>query len=243
MRPVWVLLALAIASSFAVYQARDEHREPREAPAELARETPLRGRPGGRAQMQRDFPAPREALDEGTRTGEEARAPKTARLRPGHGQGRELEERREALGPRAPRRTPSAAQLELRREERRQREAARREKILARLESPDAQVRASGVFRLDADDPEELDALGAALVDPDVRVRSEAARRLQFGDTAAVPLLRDALADPDPIVVAEAIDSLKFLGDPSVIPDLAPLLDHADSHVRREAEAAIRRLQ
>jgi HEAT repeat protein len=76
-----------------------------------------------------------------------------------------------------------------------------------------------------------------------VRVRSEAARRLQFGDTAAVPLLRDALADPDPIVVAEAIDSLKFLGDPSVIPDLAPLLDHADSQVRREAEAAIRRLE
>ena len=44
-------------------------------------------------------------------------------------------------------------------------------------------------------------------------------------------------------VVVEAIDSLKFLRDSSVIPDLAALLDHPDSRVRREAQAAIRRLE
>ena len=193
--------------------------------------------------MQQDVAAPGEAL-EGKQAGGEARARETARVRPSPGQGKGIEEQREALGRRAPRRAPSEEEIELRREKRRQREAARREKILARLESPEAEVRESGVFRLDADDPVELDALGAALRDPDARVRSEAARRLQFGDTAAaVPLLRDALADPEPTVVVEAIDSLKFLRDSSVISDLVPLLDHPAPQVRHEAQAAIRRLE
>jgi len=137
----------------------------------------------------------------------------------------------------------SEAELAGVRERRREREAAGRERRLARLEDPDARVRARAVFEFDAGDELELAALAAALGDRDADVRIEAVRRLQFGEPAtAVPLLVRALADPAVPVVLEAVDSLVFLRDPAAIPDLELLIDHPEERVREEARAAIERL-
>ena len=123
-------------------------------------------------------------------------------------------------------------------------EAARRERRLAELESPDPEVRARATFGLDAENPDDIPLLGDSLADPDPRIRAEAARQLQFGEVGdAIPLLRVALADRETEVVLEAIDSLAFLRDDSVLRDLEPLLEHENARVRTEASKAIGRLR
>ncbi len=52
------------------------------------------------------------------------------------------------------------------------------------------------------------------------------------------PLL-DALRDPEPEVVIEALDALEYVGDETLIPELAFLLEHPSPEVRERALEAI----
>lgn len=150
--------------------------------------------------------------------------------------------RREArLAERGPRAKPSAAETRQALQARALRQQERHQETLAALDDPDPEERSFAVFSLDATDRGDLIYIGEALTkDPDPLVREEAARQLAFGETSAVlPLLRKALEDPSNDVVLAAIDSIGFAGDPSIIPDLEPLLQHQNGVVQDEAQDTI----
>jgi HEAT repeat protein len=71
--------------------------------------------------------------------------------------------------------------------------------------------------------------------DPDASVRTAAAESLGDGDVGAVRPLLDALADPDSHVVLAVLESLEQVGDASILPELAPALEHSDPTVRERA--------
>ncbi len=67
-----------------------------------------------------------------------------------------------------------------------------------------------------------------ALEDPDPNVRYHAIDSLgQLRAVQAVPALREYLQTPDFFLTFPAIEALAAIGDPSVLPDLLPLLDDA----------------
>jgi HEAT repeat protein len=120
------------------------------------------------------------------------------------------------------------------------RKRAARAALTPKLADPDPEVRRVAVAQLDADTEGSQRLVEILAHDPDPRVRAEAAGQLSYTDSiAGVRSLIRALGDPDPGVVAAAIDSLTFAGDASVVPDLRPLLEHADRHVRQAAARAI----
>jgi hypothetical protein len=144
-------------------------------------------------------------------------------------------------GPRGPKRELSRAEWHQVRAERDYRQQVRYAETLEALDDPDPAQRSFSVFSLDATDPGELIYLGEALsMDPDPLVREEAASQLGFGEASAVlPLLRMALEDPSSDVLLTVLDSIAFLGDPSIIRDLRPLLEHPEEVVRDEARDTI----
>jgi HEAT repeat protein len=72
-------------------------------------------------------------------------------------------------------------------------------------------------------------------------VRAAAAQALGALDPtrAGTSALVAALNDRDPQVVLAALDSLQWLDDPSVIPDVKALLDHSSVDVRAAAAETV----
>ena len=108
---------------------------------------------------------------------------------------------------------------------------------LQKLESSDPRERAEGVEWADITTVSGYEAVIERLAnDPDPTVRAAAADSLSGADVGAVRPLVAALADPDTRVVLAALDSLEMIGDASILPDLAPALDHPDPAVRERAQ-------
>jgi hypothetical protein len=110
---------------------------------------------------------------------------------------------------------------------------------LAKLESSDPRERVEGVEWADIATVSGYEAVIERLAnDPDGEVRAAAAESLSGADVGAVRPLVSALSDPDTRVVLAALESLELLGDASVVPELAPALEHADPAVRERAREA-----
>ena len=74
--------------------------------------------------------------------------------------------------------------------------------------------------------------------DPDAAVRAAAAESLSSADVGAVrPLVRRS-ATPTRASSLAALESLEMLADASILPELAPALDHPDPAVRERAQEA-----
>ncbi|MCH7687423.1 MAG: HEAT repeat domain-containing protein [Planctomycetes bacterium] len=110
------------------------------------------------------------------------------------------------------------------------------------LDDDDPDIRARAAEGLPADD-RTIPALSElAANDPDAGVRKAAVSALSDAseeDTAVLGVLVGALGDPDPQVVIAALDSIEWVGDASVIPDITPLLEHPNAEVREAAETSI----
>ena len=104
------------------------------------------------------------------------------------------------------------------------------------LTSRDASERVEAVEWTDLTSVAGFEAVVDRLAnDPDASVRTAAAESLGDGDVGAVRPLLDALADPDSRVVLAALESLEQVGDASILPELAPALEHSDPTVRERA--------
>jgi hypothetical protein len=119
-----------------------------------------------------------------------------------------------------------------------------REEMLVKLEDPDPDIRAEAAAWIEPD----LEGLALAerllAEDPSAEVRAAAAGSLAGGDpVGAASVLLGALDDPDPRVVIAALDALEFAGDASIVPALAPLLQHRDPEVRARTVEAIEFLE
>ncbi len=156
----------------------------------------------------------------------------------------EQRERRERLALRRERRKQAAARRAERRDQKREVQRPERpeeqgdpEELLG---DPDPEVRSRAVSRIRPQD-EGASRLQTILADdPDPGVRASAAYRLVGADSiGATRSLITALADPEPEVVLAVIDTLEYAQDPSLIPDLEPLLEHPDGEVREAAAEAI----
>ena len=92
------------------------------------------------------------------------------------------------------------------------------------------------------DDPQKLKVVVEALQKPGlaVEIRVWAAKQLAvFDPELAVPPLTRALNDDQPEIVIAAIGSLSELGDPTTIPAITALKNHADPRVQEAASAAL----
>lgn len=118
----------------------------------------------------------------------------------------------------------------------------RQDEFFAQLDDYDPGIRAGAAEGLPADD-RTIPALSElAANDPDAGVRKAAVSALSDAseeDTAVLGVLVGALGDPDPQVVIAALDSIEWVGDASVIPDITPLLEHPNAEVREAAETSI----
>ncbi len=115
---------------------------------------------------------------------------------------------------------------------------------LAQLESPDPRDRVEGVEWADLASVTGYEAVLERLAnDPDASVRAAAAESLGSADVGAVRPLLSALTDPEPSVVVSALDSLEMLADASILPELAPALEHPDASVRERAKEVIEFLE
>ena len=110
---------------------------------------------------------------------------------------------------------------------------------LAKLESSDSRERVEGIEWADITTVMGYEAVVERLAnDPDGTVRAAAAESLSGADVGAVRPLLAALADPDPRVALAALESLEMVADESIVPDLAPALEHPDPAVRERAKEA-----
>ena len=108
------------------------------------------------------------------------------------------------------------------------------------LEDRDPEVRSRAVGRIQPDGEGSVRLQTILAEDSDPGVRAAAAYRLVGADSiGASRSLIAALADPEPEVVLAVIDTLEYSQDPSLIPDLEPLLGHPDREVREAAADAI----
>jgi HEAT repeat protein len=74
---------------------------------------------------------------------------------------------------------------------------------------------------------------------PEVRAASAQALGSLTATRAGTSALVAALDDPDPQVVLAALDSLQWIDDPSVLPDVQKVLDHSDPEVREAAAETV----
>jgi hypothetical protein len=126
--------------------------------------------------------------------------------------------------------------------ERRERIERRQDEFYAQLDDADPAARARAAEGLRADDRTVPALSELAANDPDSGVRKAAVSALSDAseeDTAALGALVGALGDADPQVVIAALDSLEWIADASVIPDITPLLEHPNAGVREAAEDSI----
>lgn len=130
-------------------------------------------------------------------------------------------------------------QAELSDQEREQQRAQATAELEHGLASPDARTRASAVAQLD-------EARFADLVDrlqndrsPEVRVAAAEALSNVNATRAGTSALLEALGDPDPQVVIAALDSLQWVDDPSVLPEVREVLDHPNADVREAASETV----
>lgn len=149
----------------------------------------------------------------------------------------ELRREREA-DPEHARRTSAAIAAQALEERRRQ------ARLLAQLDDPAPEVRVEAASGLDLDGDSRASVIFLLAADPDSRVRGAAAKRLAEEDShAAIRGLVEALSDPAREVVLEAVKALAASGDDSVIPELMPLMEHADPEVRSATGEAIEELE
>jgi hypothetical protein len=141
---------------------------------------------------------------------------------------------------RTARRTSSPQMLDPReRAERAQQINEMEAEALGKLESSDARERVEGVEWADITTVAGYEAVVERLQnDPDGAVRAAAAESLSSADVGAVRPLLGALSDPDSRVALAALESLEMVGDESILPDLAPALEHSDPAVRERAREA-----
>jgi hypothetical protein len=126
--------------------------------------------------------------------------------------------------------------------ERLERLERRREENLDRIDDEDPSVRADAAEGLRADDETIPMLTDLALNDPEADVRKAALSALSDADQedmAARGALLGALSDPDPEVVIVALDSIEWIGDASMIPEIRPLLQHENAGVRIATEVTI----
>jgi HEAT repeat protein len=126
--------------------------------------------------------------------------------------------------------------------ERLERLERRREENLSRIDDDDPAIRADAVEGLRADDETIPVLTDLAMNDPDADVRKVVVSALSDSsqeDNAARGALLGALSDPDPQVVIAALDSIEWIGDASMIPEITPLLQHPNAEVRGAAEDTI----
>lgn len=122
--------------------------------------------------------------------------------------------------------------------------AALRAGYLDGLEDEDPAVRADAAEWVGLD-VETFPILADLLQsDPSPSVRRAAAEALAAAMNSpeqeeALDLLLAALHDPQPQVVLAALDSLEFVGDSAIIPQLGFLAEHADPEVRDEVRDTI----
>jgi hypothetical protein len=110
---------------------------------------------------------------------------------------------------------------------------------LEKLESSDPRERVEGVEWADTSTVAGYEAVIERLAnDPDGAVRAAAAESLASADVGAVRPLLGALSDHDARVVMAALESLEMLGDPSIVTELEPALEHPDPAVRERAQEA-----
>ena len=114
------------------------------------------------------------------------------------------------------------------------------EKATEQLHSRDPAERVEAVEATDVTSVSGFAAVVDRLAnDPDPNVREAAAESLGDADVGAVRPLLEALGDSDSKVVLAALESLESVGDASVVPELAAVLQHHDPAVReRAAEVA-----
>lgn len=149
--------------------------------------------------------------------------------------------RRDAAAPRreARRGGPSRMPGPRERTERAQQVSELEAEALAKLESGDWRERLEGVEWADITTVLGYEAVVERLAnDPDPAVRAAAAESLAGADVGAVRPLLAALSDRDPRVAVAALESLEMVGDESIVPDLAPALEHPDPAVRERAKEA-----
>lgn len=118
------------------------------------------------------------------------------------------------------------------------------EEVQLRLGSSDPVVRQEAIREIPAAGP-GLDPLMSALAeDPDPEVRAAAAAQLAAsGSFGAVTGLLLALQDASPFVIISVLGALELSGDETLVPEIAPLLEHPDPDVRRAAARAIQLLE
>jgi HEAT repeat protein len=152
----------------------------------------------------------------------------------------EQRERREQLALLRERRRESAEGRAERRKVRRPDPPEEPENPEELLEDRDPEVRSRAVGRIQPDGEGSVRLQTILAEDLDPGVRAAAAYRLVGADSIdASRSLIAALADPEPEVVLAVIDTLEYSQDPSLIPDLEPLLGHPDREVREAAADAI----
>jgi hypothetical protein len=126
--------------------------------------------------------------------------------------------------------------------ERRERRERLADEYYDQLDDEDPAVRAQAAEGLPADDRTIPALSDLAANDSDSRVRAAAVSALsdaEAQDPVALGALAGALGDPDPEVVMAALDSIEWVGDSSMIPEITPLLDHPNADVRDAAGLTI----
>ncbi|MCB0221080.1 MAG: HEAT repeat domain-containing protein [Chrysiogenetes bacterium] len=115
------------------------------------------------------------------------------------------------------------------------------------LSSPDPELRRRAIWVLSNAGDEAFRPLAqAALYDKDENVRYDAVLALGASwdqPRQVIPVLRKALMDPDRWVRVAAIESLRAVGDPSVLAELETLTRDEDRLVRSAAISAIETLR
>lgn len=93
--------------------------------------------------------------------------------------------------------------------------------------------------------PHAVEPLMACLQDQESTLYIPVIRSLgQLGAKQAIPRIRDLLKATDSeVIIYTALDSLANLGDASLLPDIAPFLEHSSHHVRSHAKQAVQMLQ
>jgi len=121
---------------------------------------------------------------------------------------------------------------------------AEQAELLSELDSSDPETRADAADWIDLEGEALARMISLLKSDPDAEVRATIADRLgEEISPVSVAALTAAFQDPDSEVVLRAIEALEFDAEPDLIPELKPLLGHADPDVREAAQDLIEDLE
>lgn len=115
------------------------------------------------------------------------------------------------------------------------------QRLFTDLKAEDPAVRRMAAFKLgQMRNPVIVPDLIAAANDPDNTVRAFLASALAAVGPSARPRLQTALHHPSAYVRQTVVSALRHMGDSSVVPEIAPLLDDPDETVRQTTADALR---